>query len=277
MTCNIVIINTAVVVVRLYWFQKRFDNIVQASRQLTRSRSLTTNDLDNEERAVGGRTIRVLLSSGKPMNAKPVPPSEVPIEKLKDAKERLEAEEAVEDDDAIREFKATRRGSDHHRRSSLKSANGVNGHESLDKDIGPLDKDEENKDGTATPVHGRDIRFGDLPHPRQYERHNSDILPPNLEPDTTGLGKRTITIENPQPPTRERDASGNQPRLRRAGSMGFPKTATFERVLSQAFRRRRSGSPNSRRSSATQMTLPYFSFQPTIGRNSVSLCLRLID
>jgi hypothetical protein len=266
MTCNIVIINTAVVVVRLYWFQKRFDNIVQASRQMTRSRSLTTNDLDNEERAVGGRRIQVLLSSGKPMNAKPVPPSEMPIETLKDAKERLEAEEAVQDDDAIREFETTRRGSSHLRRSSLKSANGVNGHGPLDKDIGPLDKD-----GTATPVHGRDIRFGDLPHPRQYERQNSDILLPNLEPDTTGLGKRTITIENPQPPTRERDASGHQPRLRRAGSMGFPKTATFERVLSQAFRRRRSGSPNSRRSSATQMTLPYFSFQPTIGRNSVSL------
>jgi len=66
--CNIVVINTAVVVARLYWFQKRFQHIgslpfawyqvlteAQASRQFVRTRSMTTsvNDANDEERAVG--------------------------------------------------------------------------------------------------------------------------------------------------------------------------------------------------------------------------------
>ena len=85
-------------------------------------------------------------------------------------------------------------------------------------------------------------------------------------PAGDGLGKRTITIESPMQP----DVSG--PRLRKATAMGLPRVATFERVLNNALGRgRRDGSPSSRRSIQTQMTLPYFSFQPTIGRNSVRL------
>lgn len=80
-----------------------------------------------------------------------------------------------------------------------------------------------------------------------------------------GLGKRTITIESP--PSRR---NSFQPRLRKATSTGFARAATFEKVLNNAFgRRRRDESPNSRSSSQTEMTLPYFTFTPTIGRNSV--------
>jgi hypothetical protein len=84
-------------------------------------------------------------------------------------------------------------------------------------------------------------------------------------------GKRTITIDEPQTPIR-RDSF--QPRLRRATSTGLNRAATFERVLSNTFRRRRRDSADSRRSSQTQTTLPYFSFTPTIGRNSVCLLRR---
>jgi Cation transport protein len=82
-----------------------------------------------------------------------------------------------------------------------------------------------------------------------------------------GIGKRTITIESPLTQSRR---NSFQPRLRRATSTAFGLAPTFERVLSNTFgRRRRDGSPSSRRSSQTQMTLPYFTFTPTIGRNSV--------
>jgi hypothetical protein len=113
-----------------------------------------------------------------------------------------------------------------------------------------------------------DIRFGDLPHPRKHERENSDVTRANdfaIDDSEDGIGRRTPTIEN---------AQGGQPRLRRAGSQGgFPRSATFERVLNTAFRRRRDESPSSRRSTQTQMTLPYFTFNPTIGRNSLFLGL----
>src|SRR3981189_2086258 len=77
-------------------------------------------------------------------------------------------------------------------------------------------------------------------------------------------GRRTITIDDDANP-RRRDSF--QLRLRRPASAGFARAATFERILSNTFRRRRrEGSPSSRRSS---MTLPYFTFQPTVGRNSL--------
>lgn len=83
-----------------------------------------------------------------------------------------------------------------------------------------------------------------------------------------GLGRRTITIETSNSQAR-RDS--NQPRLRKATSTGgFPRSATFERVLNSTFRRRRDDSPSSRRST---QTLPYFTFNPTIGRNSLFLGL----
>ena len=77
-------------------------------------------------------------------------------------------------------------------------------------------------------------------------------------------GRRTITIDDDATP-QQKDSF--QPRLRHAASAGFARAATFERILSNTFRRRpRDSSPSSRRSS---MTLPYFTFQRTIGRNSL--------
>lgn len=86
-----------------------------------------------------------------------------------------------------------------------------------------------------------------------------------IDDTSEGLGKRTITVESP--PSRR---NSSQPKVRKATSTGFTRVATFEKVLNNAFgRRRRDESPNSRRSSQTQMTLPYFTFIPAIGRNSV--------
>jgi len=67
-----IFINTFVVFVRLYWFEKRFQNLVKEARNLrrTRTRSRTRSearadrdvdmDMDREERGVGGREIVVL-------------------------------------------------------------------------------------------------------------------------------------------------------------------------------------------------------------------------
>ncbi|OCK91161.1 potassium transport protein TRK1/TRK2 [Cenococcum geophilum 1.58] len=66
--CNPIFINTFVVFVRLYWFEKRFQNVVREARNLRRTRSRsrtrsegkTDRDIEREERGVGGREIRVL-------------------------------------------------------------------------------------------------------------------------------------------------------------------------------------------------------------------------
>ncbi|ORY19287.1 cation transport protein-domain-containing protein [Clohesyomyces aquaticus] len=68
--CNPIFINTFVVFVRLYWFEKRFQNVAQEARSMrrTRTRSRTKSeakadmdrDMGREEAGVGNREIRVL-------------------------------------------------------------------------------------------------------------------------------------------------------------------------------------------------------------------------
>ena len=66
--CNPIVINTFVVFVRLFWFEKRFQHIVRQAnefrRHRTRSRTKTEErrdpDFDREERGVGDRQINVL-------------------------------------------------------------------------------------------------------------------------------------------------------------------------------------------------------------------------
>ncbi|KAK4565714.1 low affinity potassium transporter [Recurvomyces mirabilis] len=72
---NPIFINTSVVFVRLYWFEKRFEKVVQETRELRKSRAKTFSrsgtmrserSLSEIERGVGGRLIRVLHETTKP-------------------------------------------------------------------------------------------------------------------------------------------------------------------------------------------------------------------
>jgi hypothetical protein len=126
---------------------------------------------------------------------------------------------------------------------------------------------------SSAAVHPRDIRFGDLPNPRDLEQHDSTSLGGILtlvslrehavDAEEAGGGRRSITFERPSEDPRYNSF------FRRHSTFNRP--ATFERILSNAFqRRRRDESPNSRQSATSNTTLPYFTFTPTIGRNSVS-------
>lgn len=79
-----IFIHTALVFIRLYWFEKRFQHIVRDSRPLSTSRSKmrTINegreylDQDREEMGVGGRSIVVLRNgagSARPSDEEPAP------------------------------------------------------------------------------------------------------------------------------------------------------------------------------------------------------------
>lgn len=68
--CNPIFINTFVVFIRLYWFERRFQNVVLEARSMRRSRTRSVaksegkpgleRDLGREENGVGDREIRVL-------------------------------------------------------------------------------------------------------------------------------------------------------------------------------------------------------------------------
>lgn len=71
--CTPIFINTFVVYVRLYWFEKRFQNIVMESRSARHTRTMSRRrsqvkpeierDLGQEERSIGDRQIRVTRTS----------------------------------------------------------------------------------------------------------------------------------------------------------------------------------------------------------------------
>jgi hypothetical protein len=77
-----IFIHSSVVFIRLYWFEKRFQNVVQdrrlfrSLRARTRTRSIGREDHDpaTQEHGVGGREIRVLHADG--MNGQPHGPGE---------------------------------------------------------------------------------------------------------------------------------------------------------------------------------------------------------
>ena len=75
---NPIVINSVVVFIRLYWFEKRFQKVVKDARSLrrTRTRSRTNSearidvDIDKEERGVGNRQIKVLHAGSATSNGK---------------------------------------------------------------------------------------------------------------------------------------------------------------------------------------------------------------
>jgi len=68
MTSNPITINSFVVFLRLYWFEKRFQNIAREARQrrgtLSKAKSAGKSDADRIERGVNGRSITVMHSGG---------------------------------------------------------------------------------------------------------------------------------------------------------------------------------------------------------------------
>jgi hypothetical protein len=100
-----------------------------------------------------------------------IPPKELPMSELKAAERRLEAKEDAEESPPMVESEGSGSAKSDLRKSS--SSGHVNGMVNGDHVNAQEDKDEIN----VTPLHertGRDIRFGDLPHPRKHEREYSD-------------------------------------------------------------------------------------------------------
>jgi len=80
MLCNPIIIHSVVVIVRLYWFEKRFKDVVREARKLRRTRSKArTNtfakeeaDPGKEELGVRGRAIKILRNTGRVTESNPL-------------------------------------------------------------------------------------------------------------------------------------------------------------------------------------------------------------
>lgn len=276
MFTNVVIINTFVVFVRLYWFEKRFQHIVREamswrrtrSRSRTETKGLEEKDIGMEGEGVNGRSIVVLDNSGKPLG--------------QTADGVLQ--EKVDDPE-----------------SSSSSGHTAN--------VAENDRQNPQTPNQTFPLH-RNITFADnvasppsrttndrLPQRLNDEQHiaflenqrnpkdNETLIIPGPRESDQGQNPEAYVPTSPSGEELDRhitlDTSNNPPRFRgrsNTGGTDFRNSGTtrsqgassaIERVPSAYRPRRASGTFSGVQASNTkERPTPYLSWQPTIGRNS---------
>jgi hypothetical protein len=149
-------------------------------------RELWVDSIAPRTKYIGGRRIRVIFSSGKPMNASSsqhLPPKGIPMAVLKAGELELEREE-----DAKAKAKAKAIANENLENPESNGSLGLritssptqmNGNGGID----PIDSESNGDEIRPAPTQertGRDIRFGNLPHPRKHERQNSEGIRPTV-------------------------------------------------------------------------------------------------
>lgn len=293
MISNPIFVNTMVVFVRLYWFERRFQNIVAEAQNRTRSRTKTEpkddSNLERLERGVDGRNIVVLHNEEKNQvesvnkynpDKTSNPESESPTSSS------MSQSELAELRDQPGELLPHNTMSSHR---DMTFADRVPSHESsqpqhdrLPQRLSPeqhiafLENQRNPKDKGTLRIPGpREFDRGDVPE-RLVAENDEDLAANQIE-DSKALPsgfpvKRQITIEEPDHRrvradtgmssklTRRKTGNSDQTKFTIADDGGTPTTRP----------RARTGSFTSLRTRGVKEDepIPYLSWQPTIGRNS---------
>lgn len=186
--CNPIFINTAVVLIRLHWFEKRFKHIVKEARNSRRTRtksrtkSMMAEDDDPRrmENGVNGRTIKVLHETTKPNGMS-----------AKTASAKAKEQELLAAEKIGLDIGSSSSGAPTPPNVSAKdSAGGSDDSEDIHhtRDFAIMDSDEESPPAEDTPHHlglspallNRDILFADeLPKAQPLRRKSTteDVVP----------------------------------------------------------------------------------------------------
>jgi potassium uptake Trk family protein len=304
MLTNPITINSFVVFLRLYWFEKRFQHIVRESRQrrgtISKSKTRAKPDEDDVERGVNGRRITVMLNGAR---------SRITNDGiLLDDKPRSSDEE-----DPDPKSKLPSNPSEP-RRPEIKFARTVTKSDGLGEDaikLPPTRSQQEHIDFLERQRKGDDEVLR-IPNPRDVERGmvpkrveaGEDEEPEPVSPRAQGLGvdlgsssqepapeirPQAITIEEPDrhnlPQSDSDDLVDGAKAAARVFSLSFIKLRTprfLRRVTGRMHGKedelRASSKGKGRRNSFTTVRTafsrdkvegtPYLSWEPTIGRNS---------
>lgn len=298
MICTPIFINTFVVFVRLYWFERRFQNVVREARNFRRTRSRTKTepkadpDPSHSEKGVRGRSI-VVLHNGDAFE--------------QGRKSRDQTEEPDLGEDMGSESSTSERGKtdaiDHAItlpplnpptfRRDITFADEVESpeandaapqifpqHLSPEQHIAILENQRNPRDKGALRIPGpRDFDRGSVPEPLDSDDDVGQldhVVTSPVERRATlndNPMKRNVTIDKPHHP-RQRANSAAFPRLssRKSGTLENLKTSpTDEAAPPSARTRARTGTFSSLKgwaSKENEQATPYLSWQPTIGRNS---------
>jgi Trk-type K+ transport system membrane component len=279
MFCNPIVVHSFVVFIRLYWFEKRFKDIVQSARLLRKTKSKSRNntmniedpELGKPEHSARGKKIEILRDTG-----------------------RVLEQPADDDKGKLHAIEESATSSDHTKRDSgessdeavqYTSAKPANGNLSLtespdevrlprristNQHIAFLENQRNPKDQSTLRIPSpREFDRGGVPEdvrtdsPTELRHHISFDLGSRAEDPNTEAPH--ITIDEPNIP-RSREKTSTRPRINQRQPMS-PSLEPPDRTTKHT----RSGTFSSFRRSNTDKSLgdvPYLDFQPTIGRNS---------
>jgi Trk-type K+ transport system membrane component len=291
MFCNPIVVHSFVVFIRLYWFEKRFKDIVQSARLMRKTKSKSRNNTMNKEdpelgkpeHSVRGKNIEILRDTGRVLE-----------QPAGDDKGKLHANE-----ESVTSSDQTKRDSGESSDEAVqnmpaKPANGyLSSTESLDEvrlpqrvntnqHIAFLENQRNPKDKSTLRI----------PSPREFDRGGvpEDVgddgdhhgLGHSITSSPTGIRRHIgfdLSSRAEEPNTEVPHIIIDEPNILRSRE----KTSTFPRINQRqpanpsleppdrTTKPTRSGTFSSFRRSNTDKSLgdaPYLDFQPTIGRNS---------
>jgi len=287
MFCNPIVIHSSVVFARLYWFEKRFKDLVKEARQMrsmrTRSRSRNTSmsrarsdDVESarrEPQSVRGRAIQLLRHTGHKAEARSM---QVQQEDFADKEKNIDSSDTSQDQYSDHNESTARRPSSINSLDAIRLPQQMNAEQHirfLENQRNPMD--------TTT------LR---IPSPREFDRggrvqsldtsveelnrETTNNLPTEASPEVNNAPRVTqhITFNEPQFPPHERRAPNTSafPRVDTAKNSTIDPNSYDEDPAGRGRSRMRRGSGTFPRTNTgtNQAPAPYLSWEPTIARNS---------
>lgn len=313
---NPIAINTFVVFVRLYWFERRFQHVVteasRSRRSRTRSRTVSegkdTTASDRLEQGVNGRPITVLRHTTEPngMGETGHNGNSTALDAEKAAFERHRKDAAASEETAVDDSSSTLPGD-----GSPEHGHFLGQNPALRRDIVFADElKPEQKDTEASKEHhlnflekqrNKNQSTLRIPGPRDFERGDKPIELPTSQGEQDDLerlaspssaafrqnsnasarasgedmkSREHLTFDEPQRPSKDMDNDksglpGAISRLVRGRAPSLSKSVMSVRQRTRSF----TTSIGQSRDDTEHM--PYFSWQPTMGRNSAFVDLTM--
>ena len=276
MLCTPIFIHSFVVFVRLYWFERRFQNVVKEARNKSRSRTKTDPKIESDssaaEKGVRGQSIVVMHNSHGPQKLDTVEESRTTSESSQSNKPQDQSVASHHDVTFVDEVQK--------QDNDDASSQVMPLHLSLEQHIAIREKQRNLEDKGVLRIPGpRDFDRGSVPEPLESGDDGGEMahqVSSANEPKEALNGnpvKRNITIDEPEHPHRLRTDTSTFPKLstRKSDMHGMADVPTEEIAPHSARLRARTGTFSSLKNWASkenEPVAPYLSWQPTIGRNS---------
>ena len=280
MFTNPIWINTAVVFVRLYWFEKRFQHVVKQSMEFRKTRTKSqarpeeNQSMRDPEKGVGGRRITVDLTSARPLGPgmgslstakSPASANVAGSSSTSSAQKRGSSSEQSQ----VGDLPTIERPPSFHRTinfaDEVASPTSANQHQSeqlgTERHIAFVENQKNAKEKGTLRIPGpRESDRGQDPEMIHDESHDDNNLGRTITEDTERLGLRGRIPT--QLLNRLRDRRAGTSHSRDPGEEGIGARGRLGTIMSTGRSTSREPDP-----------IPYLSWQPTVGRNSTFIDL----